>query len=439
MHSPVLPLPDRKVMVEHVCNALSRYWPHNSPQLVALPVIALELLFIEGPLQLRSVQLPDWAKQWGVEGVMLVPVEASHSNAEWREVDWWLAAFLLLECWHERQYELQHKPIHSYSCRLHGWDSRVWDHAWVNRIALFLRAWVAHVQGTLPDTLFGELPPPEIVMTHDVDAISKTLPIRLKQGLFNLYNASLHLLKGEPAKAGEKIRSAFCFLFHTEDWWTFDRLLELEKQAGIHAHFNFYADFRKKTFQRWLFDPGYDVRDVRIRALIQKIRDCGGKIGLHPSFDSWESSELIRQQTVNLSASSTQPIQTCRQHWLRFSWQATWEAQETAGIVLDTTLMFNDRPGYRAGSALIWRPWSQRLNATAQQITVLPTVMMDSHFYDYQQVTNFERKNSIHNWIKEVKSVNGQIAVLWHSHTIAKGYGWSKGFDDLIHNIRELQ
>ena len=47
----------------------------------------------------------------------------------------------MLECWHERIWEKKFGPIHSYSFRLKGWDNRVWDYAWVNRIALFLKSW----------------------------------------------------------------------------------------------------------------------------------------------------------------------------------------------------------------------------------------------------------------------------------------------------------
>ena len=118
----------------------------------------------------------------GVDSQLLIPRELVQEGNDWQNVDWWLAAFLLLEGWHERLWKLQHSPIHSYSFRLKGWDVRAWEHAWVNRIGLFLRAWAIQQSEDGDTGKLGPLPNTKIHMTHDVDAVAKTLPIRLKQG-----------------------------------------------------------------------------------------------------------------------------------------------------------------------------------------------------------------------------------------------------------------
>ncbi|MDD5760327.1 MAG: hypothetical protein PHI06_14765, partial [Desulfobulbaceae bacterium] len=214
-------------------------------------------------------------------------------------------------------------------------------------------------------------------MTHDVDAVAKTLPIRLKQGAFNMFNAGRHAAKGEFGNAVGKIKSAVRFFGSSEDWWSFDTLLDKEQQLGICAHFNFYADVREKTIKRWLFDPGYDIADKKIRQLIALIVKHQGTIGLHPTYDSWDSPVIIREQKERLAKMVGQPVTRCRQHWLRFSWSSTWAAQEDAGLEMDTTLLFNDRPGFRAAAALAWHPWNQS-EGIAHGIKALPTVLMDS-------------------------------------------------------------
>ena len=93
--------------------------------------------------------MPSWAANCGVDGILpflkrpLLVVLIQN----FKYTDWWLAAFLLLEGWHERVWERQYGSVHSYSFRLTGWDERAWQHAWVNRIALFLRMWASYITG----------------------------------------------------------------------------------------------------------------------------------------------------------------------------------------------------------------------------------------------------------------------------------------------------
>jgi hypothetical protein len=96
--------------------------------------------------------------------------------------------------------------------------------------------------------------------------------------------------------------------------------------------------------------------------------------------------------------------------------------------------MFNDRPGFRGASALSWHPWEAE-PGKAHLLTALPTVMIDSHFYDYRTMTDEVRCLAIQSWVKECREVSGEIAVLWHPHTLTKDYGWSEGFKELIMKI----
>lgn len=430
----MLPSPD--VIRQHVLVALQRYWPTGPAAVAALPVRVEFGTKIDLPLQLVAVRLPEWSSACGVGGDILVPREACQAKGDWCQVDWWLAAFTLLEGWHERIWEERHGPIHSYSLRLKGWDERAWQHAWVNRIALFLRLWAAQIGSKPAEQLFGPLPAPEFVMTYDVDAVAKTLPIRIKQGAFNVVNALRALTTGDLSTALARTRQAGRFFFGLEDWWTLDTLLNIEQQFHLHGRYHFYADSRRKTPKRWLFDPGYDVCSLKIRGLLRRLVDSGAEIGLHPSFDSWQEAAIISRQKNNLEAAAGCSCLVCRQHWLRFSWRKTWTAQEGAGIREDTTLMFNDRPGLRNASVVAWYPWHAERGA-AHQLMALPTVIMDSHYYDYQPMTPEARPEAMAHWVKECRMVFGQAAVLWHPHTLTADYGWSQGFEELVALIAE--
>ena len=154
--------------------------------------------------------------------------------------------------------------------------------------------------------------------------------------------------------------------------------MQAEKSAEILATWHFYSEIPLKSIRGWLFDPSYNIAALSYRDLLKHLKQEGHLIGLHPGFDSWKSTQQLSAARQRLEEATLNSVNVCRQHWLRFSWRHTWHSQADAGLNFDTTLMFNDRPGFRASSALIWKPWSESKHHS-HSISILPTVLMDSH------------------------------------------------------------
>ena len=340
MSNSDLTLPQRIDLINHVTNSIPKYSTPKTLQLFKdLPVHKQTIDKCEIPLQLVSIKLPTWGRKWGIKGNILVPRESCGKDNSWRDTDWWLAIFMMLECWHERVWEARHGPIHSYSFRLKRWDTRVWDHAWVNRIILFLQEWAAWEIRTDRSSLFGQLPRCSIQLSFDVDAISKTIPIRMKQGVFNFFNSFRLVCLLNPVLAANRFRKAFRFLFSNENWWTFERILDLTKDLKPEPAFNFCAS-GSIGLKQWLMDPGYDIENPKILRLIEEIKERSSVIGLHPSFDSWNDESALIKEKKRLEKAANIEVKNARQHWLRFSWEQTWGCQEKAGLNQDTTLMY---------------------------------------------------------------------------------------------------
>jgi hypothetical protein len=436
--TPEIKLPAREILVSHVISSLDEYWKENTELILNLPIQDRQNSFkLSMPLKMIPIDLPNWGSSCGVQNQILVPqecVKPDESSNDWRGVDWWLAIFLMLEGWHERVWESIHGSIHSYSYRLKNWDSRVWDHAWVNRICLFLRKWYEKNFNTEND-FFGNLPKSQLILSHDVDAICKTHPIRIKQSIFHFFNAFVLLLKFRIMESAVKFSKGLKFLFSNEDWWVFDRLLKIEKSAGVTAVYNFYSDTRSKNFKRWLMDPGYHVKSDRLKSLLRQLKDAGHEVGLHPTYDAWNDSELLEEQKKTLEKSLGSQVTYCRQHWLRFSWRDTWRCQANAGLQQDSTLMFNDRSGFRNSCATSWNPWDQ-IKGKSHSVSCITSVVMDSHLFDYNNFNDDERNNYMKIWINECMAVGGQASLLWHPQTLTKDYGWESSFISLIKELR---
>tara|TARA_B100000242_G_C43055458_1_gene493948 strand:+ start:1276 stop:2490 length:1215 start_codon:yes stop_codon:yes gene_type:complete len=404
MKKNLLTIPSSEEIKSHMIKSLEKYWPDKNykKKLMNLPIKQTKIKFLKLPLSCTFIDLPDWANKHGLSDKILVPNEAILKK-NWKNIDWWYASFLLLESCHEREFEKKYGPIHSYSYHLKNWDKRVWEKAWVNRIAIFLRIWVKEENPRI------NLPPiskTEIRLTHDLDAISKTLPIRIKQSLRYLYNF--------------EFKKALEFFFKKEDWFIPSKLIKLENNLAPKPIINIHAKDKFRGPLEWLLDPSYKISDKKLKNILKKLIYNGWMIGLHPSFFSWKSSKKIRKEKLRVEREFGIKVLSIRQHWLRFSWEKTWHAQASAGIKMDSTLMFNDIPGFRNSAVIDFISFY-----SYQGPIIRSTVFMDSH-----------KDNYLGDLIDEIKLVNGNADLLWHTHTLNEDYGYFKSLRFAIKRIK---
>jgi len=428
-----------EVRRRYVLDALGRYWPAGPEAVAGLAIPQVGVPDAEPlPPRFEAVGLPPWAEEVGVGGRLLIPSRfvLPGGGPPWARTDWLGATFWFLNGLAERALESRRGPIHSYAYRLKGWPPEAWERAWVNRIALFLRRWAARDRQADEVQLLGPLPEPEILVTHDVDAIAKTLAIRTKQAAFHAFRAGRALGGGRPRHAIATLGQAARFLLSRGDYWAFDRIAALEERCGIRSHFYVYGaggGWRRGPRQL-LLDPAYDVAAPRLSGKIRELRARGWTIGVHLSCSSWRDPVAMGRERARVQEALGAPVVHCRQHWLGFSWEQTWAAQEEAGLCADATLGFNDRPAFRNSAALAFRPWDPR-NERPMGLTALPMVAMDSHFYDYQECSEAERQEQMRRWVDEIRAVRGVATVIWHQRVLSPDYGWQPAFEALLSMI----
>lgn len=415
----------------------SRYWGGQQERILEFATTLTSCRCWEGSGRWLPVPLPAWADDLGVGGELLVDESCLVAGNEepWQRCDWVAAAWLHVTGAHERAHEAAHGPIHSYAFRLAGADQRLFDYAWVNRIFLFLRRCAAREANASEEQIFGPLPDAEIVLTHDVDALRKTPEIRAKQGAFYAWNAGRAVLSQDWPRAKAMLKRGANFVTRSARFDTIAEVRALEDKAGLRSIFHVYGGppgWRRASPVKILLDPAYDVETLRpeLKALI----DGGWTIGVHPSVATWRDPLALRRERMHVAAAAEAPVVCCRQHWLKFSWAETWCAQAAAGLRLDSTLGFNDRPGFRNGAALRFFPWNHS-DGRPLALEAMPMVLMDSHVYDYAVLSDDERYEAMSRWIGEVRDVRGQATVNWHTHTITDAYGWGEGFRQLVRLI----
>jgi len=418
---------------QYILSCGDRYWKKNQDILTVLPIPASE----GTPTGAwRMVGLPDWASDIGVGSPPQIIVDTcclrEGDGPDYERCDWWMAAFLHISGSAEKMVEEKNGPVHSYAFRLKSLDPRLFDYAWVNRIFLFLRRWAARWLNRNEEDLFGSLPSASFFLTHDVDAIDNTAALQFKRAVLEMIKIG-RSVKSRALKSALSQLSKVPGIFGTLDYWRIGEICDLENQYAVRSTFHFFSrpPGLSPSMKQRVVDPSYHLLDPRIRAGFRTLIDGHWEIGLHPSYDSWNQPIVIRREREWLENVSKTPIRKCRQHWLRFSWKDTWNAQLAGGLESDSTLGFNDRPGFRNGSALRFRPFSPELTKPLA-FEAIPMMLMDAHFYDYAALSDEERYSSLSRWVNEVKAVHGEITVLWHQRVFHPSYGWGAGCRELL-------
>jgi len=246
-------------------------------------------------------------------------------------------------------------------------------------------------------------------------------------------------VRGDLGGAGRAIGRGLRFLTSADDYWCFEAIARMEEEHDLRSRFHVYGGpgGRRRTPKEMLMDPAYDVASERVARTLRTLAKQGWEVGLHPSFDAWEDEKRIGAERRRVEEAVGAPVTTVRQHWLRFSWDRTWEAQERAGLSEDATLAWNDRPGFRTGAALRFHPWCEQ-TGEGRKIRAMPTVLMDSHLFDYADLTEAARRTELLRWIDEVRTVRGVASVIWHQRVMSRDYGWGPTYEFLLDELGEL-
>jgi hypothetical protein len=256
-----------------------------------------------------------------------------------------------------------------------------------------------------------------IKVSHDVDSPSMygfkpwSTIVRMMAG---------HLLKRRDVKAFLKapyVKLATCTqLYPADPCNTFEWLMDVSEANNLQSAFYFICGGNHVN------DGDYQPEHPVIRNLIRRIRERGHEIGLHPSYDTFQQPQLIKQEMDRLKRICAeegveQNQWGGRMHYLRWEQPTTMRACAEAGMSYDSTLGYADRPGFRCGTCHEY-PAFDPVAQNQLGLRIRPLVVMECTVIDPAYLglgVTVEAEEKMKQLKKRCQQVNGIFGFLWHN------------------------
>jgi len=252
----------------------------------------------------------------------------------------------------------------------------------------------------------------QLYLTHDVDHIeywkkpTKVLRAIAKDLIrkLDVISALKHMHEYYQVKQNMK----------KDPYDTFDELMDLSESINVQSRFYFMSGGTTR------YDNYYSIAEPKAKKIIDEIKKRGHIIGFHPSYNTYNNHEQWSKEKVLLENVLEDEIAEGRQHFLRFEVPKTWQIWNDHHMVMDTTLSYADREGFRCGTCYEYSVFNI-LTRKKLRLKENPLIVMEGSFYTYQKSSPEYMNNKIKQLIKIVERYKGNFVLLWHNSSFNIG------------------
>lgn len=236
-----------------------------------------------------------------------------------------------------------------------------------------------------------------VCLTHDVDRVRKTYQYVTK--------TLKALAKGRFGKAWYMLRLIGA---KQSPYWGFNVVREIENQHGVKSTFFFLEESAKI---KWLKPRSYKialgryhVNEPKVAEIMRELDANGWEIGLHGSYYSYGSPELLKREKEAVEAVLGHEIVGVRQHYLNWN-EDTWRFQKEVGFKYDSTWGFTRAIGFKDDKVRPFYP------IEGSDFCEIPLTIMDSCFAETKN--RWERLEEI---IEEIDKQNAVLVINFHTN-----------------------
>lgn len=227
----------------------------------------------------------------------------------------------------------------------------------------------------------------------------------------------------------KQISSRFKSFFNSEKdpYNTYDLINSISNETNTPLkYFVLIADYSK-------FDKNPHHQNKEFIKLLKQLSVCHS-IGLHPSYESFNSSEKIEIEKKRLENSIEQKITSARCHFLRIKFPETYRCFINNGITDDYTMIYASQSGFRTGLCIPYKWFDLEKNETTL-LTIHPSTVMEGTLRDYNKLSPQLAIQTINNLLEEVKKHGGEFVSIWHNDSFTESQkNWIDVYKNLLQN-----
>lgn len=202
---------------------------------------------------------------------------------------------------------------------------------------------------------------------------------------------------------------------------TYDLLMDISEKANTKSYFFFMCGGNSK------YDNGYSIYDKKVQKLISHIKQRGHYIGIHPSYNTFNDKDMLKNEVQKLSHAASADIVYGRHHVLRYDVSLTPSIWENANMKWDSTLGYADSNGFRVGTCYEYSMFDF-INRKKLDLKQKPLIYMEVTDFKYLNLSIDDSKEKTINLLNKVKKYNGEFVSLWHNSNINRKE-WKENFD----------
>jgi hypothetical protein len=173
--------------------------------------------------------------------------------------------------------------------------------------------------------------------------------------------------------------------------------------------------------------------------LVETLLEADAEVGLHGSYTSADDVGRLAAEKQALE-SLAGFLAGQRYHFLRVDPHRNLAPLVDLGFRYDTSLGFADAPGFRAGLAHPFRPWSEERGGPLSLVEI-PLALMDTTLAEakYLGLSAREAERPVLALLDWAAARGGAFAILWHTNRFdpATAAGWDRLYERILDAVRE--